>query len=173
MNQGVDFPEAEMPCEQQHPALLRVRMDDTLFPFELHAREHLVRPHRAELQQHDEQPAEVRKHLAGDDAALALGSHGKCGAKILDRQPAVAAIERVERASEHGAGREHRPHRQQADHPDDAGHGQVFEPVPDRWTRARWRRAWERLLVSQRCREPREVSRPAIAGTREADRAPL
>jgi hypothetical protein len=32
-------------------------------------------------------------------------------------------------------------------------------------------RSW--LLISQRCREPRAASRSAIAGTREADRAPL
>jgi hypothetical protein len=45
--------------------------------------------------------------------------------------------------------------------------------MPDRRTLARRRRARLGVLVSQRYREPREASRPGIAGTREADRVPL
>ena len=122
VDQRVDFPEAEMSGEKQHAAVLRVRVDHAIFAFELDARQHLVGAHGAEFQQHDEQPAEVRKHVAADRAALRFGPHGKRGAQILDRQPAVAAIEHIERAAEQRACREHRAHRQQPDQRDDAGH---------------------------------------------------
>ena len=102
--------------------------DDAFLAFELDAREHLLRTHGAELEQHDQQPAEVREHAArrslGTRARLRTGNAAR---RLLDRQPPVAAIERVERAAEQRAGREHRPHRQQAHHGDDADHGQVLE----------------------------------------------
>jgi len=162
-----------MAREEEDPAVLCVGVEDALFSLELHARQHLLWSHRAELQEHGEQPAEMRKHLAADGVAFALASHGKRRPQVVDREPAVASIEPVERAAKDGPGRKHHAHGQQADGRHDADHGQVLEPVADgRLGRCR-RGGWERLLVSQRCREPRAASRPASAGTRGAGRVPL
>ena len=48
----------------------------------------------------------------------------KRGAQIVDREPAVAAIERVERASEQRPAPQHPGHRQRADDGDDTVDGQ-------------------------------------------------
>ena len=57
------------------------------------------------------------------------------GPQILDRQPSMAPIEPIERASEHGPGPKHHSHGQQADGRNDTDHGQILEPVADRWPR--------------------------------------
>ena len=109
MHQRVDFPESEVSGKQQHtPALLMCR-DHALRSLEIHAREHVGRPHRAELQQHHQQTPEMRKHLAGDALALPARSQREGGLQVLHRQASVRTVEEVERASddrscgEHGA----------------------------------------------------------------------
>ena len=73
MHERVDLPVAEVSGEQQHATPLSVRVDDALFPLELDVLQHLFRRHGAELQQHHQQPAEMREHAARDGPALGHG----------------------------------------------------------------------------------------------------
>jgi hypothetical protein len=125
-------------------------MDDALLAFEFDAREHLLRPHGAELQQHGQQPAEMREHLPRDRAALRLRSGGKRRAQVFDGEPAMAAIAHVERAAQHGAGGQHGADGKQAHEGDHADHGQILEPVPERGRRIRRGDARRAMLLSQR-----------------------
>jgi hypothetical protein len=150
MDERVDLPEPEVAGEQQHAAPLGVGMDDALFSLEFDAREHLLRAHGAELQEHGEQPAEMREHLARDRAALRLRAGGKRRSQVLDGEPPVAAIAQVEGTAEHRAGGQHGADRKQAHDGDHADHGQILEPVPERGRRIRRGDARGAMLLSQR-----------------------
>ena len=83
----------------------------------------------------DQQPAEVREHLARDRGALGLGSERKRRLEVLHRQPPVPAIEPVEGAAEQRPGAEDSWHRQHPGGGDHAHHRDVLEPVPERRAR--------------------------------------
>ena len=119
VHQRIDLPEPEVPGEQQHPAAVRVRRADPLLPLELDARQHLLRAHRAELQQHRQQPPEVREHAARDGVALGGRAQRKRRLQVADREPPVRGVEPVERGAEQRAGAEHHRHRQQPGQLDD------------------------------------------------------
>ena len=152
---------------------LRVRMHHAIVAVEFDAGQHLLRAHGAELQQHDEEPAEVRKHLAADRAALLIGAQRKRGMQVVDREAAMAAVEEIERAPEERAHGQDGAHRQQPDRANDAGDGRVFDAMPKQDARGRGGGGLERVVVSQQCHERRAESRQARAGIPEAARVPL
>jgi hypothetical protein len=140
MHERIDFPVAEVPRVQENAAILGMRVHHALLAVEFHPSQHFVGAHRAELQQHDQQPPEMRERLAADRATFLLAPNGERRPQVLDRQSAVAAIDEVEGASEKGSGREHRPHRHHTDDRHDADHGEILEPVAERGPRAIRRR---------------------------------
>ena len=78
VHERVDLPEAEVPGEEQHALALRVRARRRAPRLRTRrARSICAGRHRAELQQHRQQPAEVREHAARDGAALALRAQRK------------------------------------------------------------------------------------------------
>jgi hypothetical protein len=106
-----------------------MRLHDPLLPLELDVREHLLRGHRAELQQRGEQAAEMREHAAGDRAAFRFGPVREGGPQVRDGEPAVAGVNGVERATEQRTRPEHGPHGQHVHDRQHPLHGKVFEPV--------------------------------------------
>ena len=115
MDQRVDLPEPEVAGEEQHAALrARARARTRSSPSNSTRRQHLLRRHRAELQQHHQQPAEVREHVAarspGARASVRTGKRGLAGCAARSRR--CAAVDGVERAPEQRPGREHGAHRQ-------------------------------------------------------------
>ena len=102
----VQLPEAEVPGEEEHALALRVREPRALLAVELDARQHRLGRQRAELQQLEQQPAEVRERArARSRAARAPDRARKRGREVALGDPPMRAVERVERQAEQRARR--------------------------------------------------------------------
>jgi hypothetical protein len=108
---------------------VRVSGSHALFALEFNVREHLLRGQRAEFQQDHQELSEVFEHPSRDGGALAARLQWKRSLQIADRQPAMPAIERVERTTDDRSCREDAAHRQAPQHADHSGDGEVFETV--------------------------------------------
>ena len=76
MRDALQLPVAEVPREEEHALPAGERLADAIVALELDARANLVGRERAELEQRDEQPAEVRERRPRDRPALAADRIG-------------------------------------------------------------------------------------------------
>ena len=132
VHEGVDLPVAEVSREEQRPLPHGMRRLDAILPFELHAGQHLLGAHRAELEEHREQPSEVREHVAGDRGAFLRGPRRERRLEIAQRQLPVRPVDRMKRAPENGSRRQDNGHRQRPDDRARDHHREVFDPVLER-----------------------------------------
>jgi hypothetical protein len=129
VHERIDFPITEVTGVEQDAFAVRVRRHHTLLPFEAHSRQHVLGRHRPELEQHREQPAEVRKHAARDRAAFGLTAQGKRGLDVANRAAPMWAVEPIERPAEERPDRQHDRHRQQPSASNHARDSKVFETM--------------------------------------------
>src|SRR5690242_18535560 len=104
MDDGVQFPVAEMAGEEQDALALRVREPCAILPIELDATHHRVERQRAELQQLEQQTAEMHERLACDRAQLPRRASWKRRGEVALSNAAVGAVQQIEREPQQDSG---------------------------------------------------------------------
>ncbi len=125
----VQLPESKVAGDEQDAFALCVGESRALFPVEFDTRQHLLARQRAELEQLEQQTAEMGERRTRDDPAFGRRTRRKGGRQVALGDPPVRTIDRIKRNPERRSARAHDRVRHHADEGDERPYDQVLETV--------------------------------------------